>query len=149
MAAAKRPRRPARTTPARRAPSRAGSRVGPRKDFGKPIDTFFDKQPPALRSILVELRNVVEAAAPDATSSIKWGMPFYELGGHMFAALGAHKAHVNLILWGPPMAFKDPKGRLTGDGKMGRHLKLTDIAELPRADVKRWVKTAVDLARSR
>lgn len=120
-----------------------------RKDFGKSIDSFFDKQPPNLRAILVELRAIVEKAAPDASSSIKWGMPFYQLGDNMFAALGAHKAHVNLILWGPPSAFADPKGRLTGDGKMGRHLKLTDVVDLPRTDVTRWVKKAAELARSR
>jgi hypothetical protein len=147
MAAPKRKPARKRAPPARR--GQPAQRPGQRRDFGKSIDSFFDKQPPGLRAILVELRAIVEKTAPDASSSIKWGMPFYHLGDKMFAALGAHKAHVNLILWGPPSAFADPKGRLTGDGKMGRHLKVTDVAELPRADVKRWVKTAAELARAR
>jgi hypothetical protein len=46
-------------------------------------------------------------------------MPFYTLDGGMMCAIGAHKAHVNLILSGPPGAFDDPEGRLTGDGKTG------------------------------
>lgn len=122
---------------------------GPRADFGKPIDTFFDKQPAPLRAVLVELRALVEAAAPDATSSIKWGMPFFEIDGTMFVALGAHKAHVNLILAGPPRAFDDPDGRLTGEATMGRHLKLRSIADLPRREVKGWLATAARLARKR
>lgn len=122
---------------------------GPRADFGKPIDTFFDKQPGPLRSVLLELRKLVQAAAPDATSSIKWGMPFFEIGGKMFVALGAHKAHVNLILAGPPGAFKDPEGKLTGEGKTGRHLKLTSLADLPKAEVKGWLATAAHLARTK
>lgn len=134
------------TTPARAATPR--KYTTPRADLGKPIDSFFDKQPPQLREILIALRALVENAAPDATSSIKWGMPFYEIGGRMFVALGAHKAHVNLILSGPPGAFKDPSGRLTGEGKTGRHLKLTKLSELPRDDVKGWVKTAAHLART-
>lgn len=122
---------------------------GKRADFGKPIDSFFNKQPAQLRAILVELRAMVEKTAPDATASIKWGMPFFELGGKMFVALGAHKAHVNLILAGPPGAFKDPRGLLTGDGKTGRHLKLADLSELPRSDVQSWLKTARAIARAK
>jgi hypothetical protein len=123
--------------------------IGPRADFGRPIDSFFDKQAPALRAVLVELRRLVEAAAPDATSSIKWGMPFFQIDGKMFVALGAHKAHVNLILSGPPGAFKDPSGRLTGEGKTGRHLKLANVSELRRDEVRNWLATAAHLARRR
>jgi len=46
-----------------------------RADYGAPIQAFFDKQPPALRVIVNELRALIEAAAPHATASIKWGMP--------------------------------------------------------------------------
>lgn len=132
--------------PKRAAP--APMKHGPRTDFGKPIDSFFDKQPGPLRAILVELRAMIEKTAPDATASIKWGMPFFQLGNKMFVALGAHKAHVNLILAGPPGAFKDPRGLLTGDGKTGRHLKLADVSKLPRSDVQSWLKTAATIARA-
>src|SRR5688572_10277061 len=85
-----------------------------RADYGRPIDGFFGKQPPEQRAILVELRRLVEAAAPDAESSIKWGMPFYSIGGKMMCALGAHKSHVNLVMAGSRGAFADPEGRLEG-----------------------------------
>jgi hypothetical protein len=139
----KRAARPAR---AKKAPP-VRSSAGPRADFGKPIDSFFAKQPPDLRAILEELRKLVEEAAPDASSSIKWGMPFYTLDGKMMCALAGFKSHVNLILAGPPGAFADPEGRLEGDAKGGRHLKLRSIEELPRAAVKGWVKTAAKMAR--
>ena len=84
---------------------------GSRPDLGAPIDDFFAKQPPLLREILDVLREMVDEAAPDAESSLKWGMPFYTVGGAMMCALGGHKSHVNLILSGPPGAFADPKGR--------------------------------------
>ena len=119
-----------------------------RKDLGAPIDGFFAKQPEHTRPIAVALRTLIEEAIPTATSSIKWGNPFYEIDGAMFCAIGGHKAHVNLLLWGPPDSFVDPDGRLTGAGKTGRHLKLTSVAELPRAAVKRWVKTAAANARA-
>jgi hypothetical protein len=123
--------------------------VGRRADFGAPIDGFFTKQPLHLRSILETLRQLVEQAAPDATASLKWGMPVYSIGSAMMCALGGHKAHVNLILAGPPGAFVDPEGVLTGAGKTGRHLMLRHVDELPRAAVRGWLRTAYALARDK
>lgn len=137
-----------RSPPRRQAPAGKPARTAPaRADFGAPIDGFFRKQPPRLRAILEELRTLVEDAAPGAESSLKWGMPFFSLDGAMVCALGAHAAHVNLILPGPPGTYPDPGGRLAGEGKTGRHLKLTSVAELPRAEVRGWLRTAAKLAR--
>lgn len=138
-------RKPAAKKPAQR----AASKPGPRGDFGAPIDGFFAKQPANLRPILDELRAMVEAAAPDAESSLKWGMPFYTVGDGMMCALTAHKSHVNLVLSGPPGAFADPDGRLEGEGKTGRHLRLTKLGDLPRAAVRGWLRKAAELARSK
>jgi hypothetical protein len=92
---------------------------------------------------------MVEEEAPDAASSIKWGMPFYTLNGEMMCALGAHKSHVNLILAGSPKAFKDPKKLLTGEGKTGRHMKITSLDELPRKEARDFIRTAAKLARAK
>lgn len=116
------------------------SKPKPRADFGKPIDAFFAKHAPPLRATLEKLRSIVESTLPKATSSIKWGMPFYELDGKMLCALGGHKAHVNLILSGGPGTFTDPDGLLEGDGKTGRRLVLKSPDEIPVAKVKQWLK---------
>ena len=117
-----------------------------REDFGAPIEGFFEKQPPALRQILEELRALIMEAAPDARSSIKWGNPFFTVKGAMVCALTAHKAHVNLAVAGPPEAFADPDHRLAGTSESGRHLKLTDVSQIPRESVLDWVHTAAALA---
>jgi hypothetical protein len=114
-----------------------------RADLGKPIDGFFARQPAHLRTILDTLRKLIKEAAPEAQSSLKWGMPFFTVGGKMVCALGAHKSHVNLILVGPPARFPDPHGRLEGKGKGGRHLKLRSIDELPRESVRKWLRIAI------
>jgi hypothetical protein len=116
-----------------------------RADLGEPIDAFFERQKPELQPLVKELRKLVEAAMPKGyKASIKWGMPFYEVNGKMAVAIGAHKAHVNLILAGDPDAFVDPKGLLAeGDAKGGRHLKLKSLDDLPVKDVKAWLKIAV------
>lgn len=117
-----------------------------RKDLGAPVDGFFARQPAHLEPITDALRKLVAEAAPRATSSIKWGMPFYELDGVMLCAIGAHKKHVNLIL---PGSYDDPDGLLEGEGKTGKHLKITSLDELPRAQVKKWLKAAAKRARGK
>ena len=147
-AATKATKAPAKKAVAKAA-KKAAPRPGPRADLGAPIDGFFAKQPPGLRAVLEELRTLIEAAAPEATSSIKWGMPFFTLDGVMMCALGGHKTHVNLILSGPPDAFDDPDGRLEGTAKIGRHLKLRAVDEIPRAAVRGWLRTAYEIARKK
>jgi len=113
------------------------------------IAALLAKQQPHLRVILEALRRLVEEAAPDATASLKWGMPFCSIGGEMMCALTGHKSHVNLVLPGPPGTFADPDGLLEGEGKTGRHLKLRELDELPREAVRGWLRTAEQAARNK
>jgi hypothetical protein len=122
-------------------------KFGRRADLGAPVDGFFAKQPPHLRPILDLLRTMVETAGPEATSAIKWGMPFYSIEKNMMCALAGFKAHVNLILPGPPGTYRDPDGHLEGDGKTGQHLKVRPLDQLPRATVQGWLATAAARAR--
>ena len=148
--AAKKPA--ARKTTAKKPAARATAapkRVASRADLGKPIDGFFKRQSAKIQPIARALRALIEEAVPEARSSLKWGMPFFMLGDEMVCAIGAHKAHVNLILSGPPSAFPDPDGRLSGEGKTGRHLKLTPGQDVPAEAVRGWVRTAAGLARAR
>ena len=130
-----------------KAPARS-SRPAARADLGAPVAGFFARQPPELRRILEQLRQLVEEVVPRATSAIKWGNPFYSLDGAVVCAFSAHKSHVNLILAGPPGTFSDPNGRLTGEGKTGRHLKLTSVDQLPHDEVRAWLRAAAALAAS-
>ena len=141
-------KRPAKKQAAKK-PAAQQKKFGPRADFGEPVGGFFEKQPAPLRGILEALRKLIEQAAPDAEASLKWGMPFYTIGGAMFCALGAHKSHVNLILAGSPGSFDDPDKRLSGGGKTGRHLKLQPKAEVPAKAVRGWLRTAADQARKK
>ena len=142
-------KKPVKATRATKKPAKPAPRpVGPRADYGAPVDGFFARQPPTLRPILEELRRSIEEAAPEATAAIKWGMPFYSVGDQMMCAVAGFKAHVNLILPGPPGTYDDPNGRLEGDGKTGRHLKLRSLDELPRAEVRRWLRVAAARARA-
>jgi len=138
---------PKKSSAAAKKPARATKMYAKRADLGVPVDGFFARQPPALRPILDELRAMIGDAAPEATSQIKWGMPFYSIGGVSMCALAGFKAHGNLTRPGPPGTYADPDGRLDGDGKTGKHLKLRALDELPRATVRDWLRVAADRAR--
>jgi len=142
-----RPARKASTSTRNEKPAAAAKKPAPRADLGAPVDGWFARQPQPQRAILDALRDLVHEAAPDAVGSLKWGMPFFTVGGGMMCALTSHAAHVNLVLSGPPDAFADPTGRLEGAGKTGRHLKLRTLEDLPRGDVRRWLRTAASIGR--
>ncbi|MGC4087900.1 MAG: DUF1801 domain-containing protein [Polyangiaceae bacterium] len=134
--------------PTKKAPAKMAVPMAARRDdYGAPIDGFVAKQSPTLRAISEALRELILEAAPGASASLKWGMPFFTLGGEMLCAIGGHKAHVNLILPGGPGTFDDPEGRLEGEGKTGQHLKLRTLEELPKKHVKAWLKVAVKNAK--
>src|SRR6266849_3515648 len=71
---ARKPKKASRTTKQKKAGAGAkkstAPKFAPRADFGAPIEGFFAKQPAHLRSILEELRKLVEEAAPEAQSSL-------------------------------------------------------------------------------
>lgn len=119
-----------------------------RADYGKPIEDMLARQPPPLRAIVEDLRRMIEEVAPEAESSLKWGMPCFTIGNRTVAAIGVHKAHVNLVLWGPKGTYADSKGLLSGEGKIGVHLRLTSSDEIPRTAVRGWLRTAAQRARN-
>lgn len=126
------------------------AKVAPRRaDYGAPIEQFFQKRTGELRVILDALRAMVEEAAPQASASLKWGMPFYTLNGETLCAIAAFKSHVNLILPGGPGTFSDPNGLLEGEGKTGQHLKLRSRKDLPDKLVRTWLKVAAKNARAK
>ena len=139
----KRPLGKAKPAPARkRRPAR-------RADYGAPIDGFIQRQRPEFRVLLEGLRAVVDAAAPEAEASIKWGVPIYTVNGQVVCGLSAHKAHVSLGFFGPPSAFDDPQGLLYGETQQSRRLNLKPGDPIPKAAVRRWVKSVLALAKAK
>jgi hypothetical protein len=120
-----------------------------RADYGASIQGFLERQPPFARAILDELRALIVEVVPEADASLKWGMPFFSVEGKMFCGLTAHKAHVNLVLYGRHEAYSDPEGRLSGTGKAGYHLRIESLDNLPREEIRVWLSEAAELAREK
>jgi hypothetical protein len=104
---------------------------------------YFAQQPADKRALLEKLRALVAKGAPDATASIKWGVPIYQRNGTNICALASFKDHVGLNFFAPPNVLIDPKKKLEGGGKTSRMLKVRSAADIDSASILRWLKAAV------
>lgn len=57
-----------------------------------PVDTYINRFPPEVRSLLEELRETIRAAAPGATEKISYGIPTFAQNGNLvhFAGYERH-----------------------------------------------------------
>ena len=129
--------------PARKAaakPARKGAAGGAGQDAGT---AYLAQQPPEKRALLEKLRALVVKGVPDATVSIKWGVPMYQRNGKLICALAAFKDHVAINFFAPPDVLVDPGKKLEGAGKTSRLLKVRTAADIDTASIARWLKAAV------
>jgi hypothetical protein len=120
---------------------RAG--MSARKDLGAPVDKYFAQQTPEKRALLEKLRVLVAKTVPDAESSIKWGVPFYQRNGKNVCSLAAFKEHVGINFFASPDVLKDPGKKLEGGGKSMRMLKVRRPEDIDSASITRWLKATV------
>ena len=105
---------------------------------------YFAAQPADKRALLDKLRVLVMKGVPDATVSIKWGVPVYARDGKNFCALAVFKEHVGINFFAPPEALLDPRKKLEGSGKSNRMFKVRTASDIDSASILRWLKASVD-----
>jgi uncharacterized protein YdeI (YjbR/CyaY-like superfamily) len=98
----------------------------------KRIDAYIAKSADFAKPILTHLRQLVHKACPDATETVKWGMPFFEYSGAILCNMAAFKQHCSFGLWNAPL-LKDPEGILHVKDKnaMGQFDRITSLKDLP------------------
>jgi hypothetical protein len=76
------------------------------------VDAYIEALPDWQQAVCRELRDLVHAADPEVTETIKRGrQPYFELAGNVCALLAA-KDHVNLFLYDGAIV-PDPEGIIT------------------------------------
>ncbi|MGC9343481.1 MAG: iron chaperone [Bacteroidales bacterium] len=58
------------------------------------VDDYIRKFPENARSILHEIRDIIQKAAPGANESMSYGMPAYKLNGKPLVYFAAFKNHI-------------------------------------------------------
>ena len=106
------------------------------------VTAYIAEQSPEKRALLEKLRALVTKSIPDASASIKWGVPVYALGGKNVCALATFKDYVAINIFASPDKLADPKKKLEGAGKTSRMLKVHSASDIDAASVQRWLKAA-------
>ena len=91
------------------------------------------------------LRTIVDTAAPEASSTIKWAQPVWESNGP-FAYIKAFGSSVNIGFWRGAQ-LEDSAGILEGDGERMKHLTLRQGDAIPADALAGFVRRAVALNR--
>ena len=109
------------------------------------IETFLQRTPPDLQDIVLELRNIIVAAAPDAVETVRWGglSYFHEGRGGIVSAgicqIGIHNDYIRLdFIHG--IFLSDPKHLLVGNQKVKRFVKLKSFDNAPWDDLKQLIE---------
>ncbi len=121
---------PAKKAPAKKSARRMTAKVSPLK--GMPVTAWVAAKAKGWHGEVVKaLLALVTRVVPDATVTIKWGQPVFELGGPI-AWVKPAKTHVSFGFW-RGAELTDHAGVLEGGSRM-RHIKITSPMELD-ADV--------------
>jgi hypothetical protein len=93
---------------------------------------YFDKLDSPMQDISKELRRIISALSPRLKEEVKWNVPTYSMKKNICSII-AHKKHVNFQLF-QSAHIKDVQN-LGGTGKDMRHLKISAIDEIDKANV--------------
>lgn len=109
------------------------------------VETFLKYTPAPLQDIVLELRNLIAEAAPDAVEVVRWGglSYFHEGRGGIVSAgicqIGLHEGYIRLdFIHGAFLS--DPKYLLEGHQKAKRYFKIKSYDEAPWDDLKQLIE---------
>lgn len=109
------------------------------------IETFLQRAPAEWQDIVLELRNLVAEAAPDAVEVVRWGrLSYFHAGrGGIVSAgicqIGIRREDIRLdFIHG--IFLSDPKHLLEGNQKVKRFVRLRSFDDTPWDDIKQLIE---------
>ena len=109
------------------------------------IDEYISNFPANTQTILTELRQTIQKAAPEATEKISWGMPTFYLKGNLIH-FAAHKKHIGLYPGAEAIEYfiKDLQDYKTSKGAiqlpLNKPLPLELITKITKFNIERNLK---------
>lgn len=97
-------------------------------------------------ALLDRLRRLVLSVDPSVTEEVKYGGILFS-AGPPFCGIFSYSKHVSLE-FGRGSELADPHKVLEGEGKMRRHIKLENGADLFKKNVREYVVAAFTAART-
>jgi hypothetical protein len=111
------------------------------------VEIFLHNTPENLQDIVLELRNIILSAAPDAVEVVRWGgLSYFHAGGGGIVSAGIcqisiHRDHVRLAFIHGAF-LPDPQHLLEGDRKAKRYIRITSYDSAPWEDVKQLIRVS-------
>ncbi len=106
------------------------------------VDAFLaNRVQPEHRPIVQALREVMRAAAPDAEEVLTYGIPGWRRN-RMLAVTSPTKKDITFA-FSKGAKFEDKYGLLKGVGKVSKHLKFKDLADVDEAILKYYIEQAL------
>lgn len=131
-------------TPTPAAP-RAVPAVSPLR--GSTVEEYLAGLDASQAALVSALCALVKEGAPEATVSIKWAQPVFEISGPMiFVKPATH--HTTLGFW-RGTELTAPEGLLDGEGDRMRHVKVAKLEDLKRDLLLPLIQQAATLNRTK
>jgi uncharacterized protein YdeI (YjbR/CyaY-like superfamily) len=101
-------------------------------DMDPRVDAYIEKAAPFAKPVLLKLRKLIFQACPEASETIKWSFPNYEVYGSVFCNMAAFKEHCAFGFWKASL-LKDPNGILQVKDRnaMGHLDRIVSVKDLP------------------
>lgn len=112
-----------------------------RKDYGVSADAFFNSLDGTVGPLARALRALIRRAIPQASETIKWGMPVYETG-KLVCSVRPSAEYIALQFYSSGTALPDPDRLLGCTGKRMRHVKIRKRADIKKDLFTSWIRQA-------
>lgn len=89
----------------------------PNRSTASSIDEYIAEFPPEVQRVLQELRALIHASAPDATETISYAIPTFDLDGRHLVHFAGFKHHVGFYPTGSGVAAFEDELRPYKSGK--------------------------------
>ena len=107
------------------------------------VQDWISDLDPALLGHANAVLDLVRAATPGLTETVKWGNPVW-VGNRNVCYLAAGNGYVSLGFF-RGASLSDPAGIVEGSGKTMRHVKVRAGGDMPKAELVRLIQEAIAL----
>ena len=100
-------------------------------NYNPKVDAYIENAQPFAQTIMNHLRELVHQGCPDATETLKWGMPFFEHRGEILCCMAAFQKHCRFGFWGKEIRVVLREAKVSGMDKSGWFDRVTRVEDLP------------------
>jgi hypothetical protein len=120
--------------------------------MGNEVKQLLNNYSPEVQGLSMKLREMIQSLVPEAEENVSlgWKIIGYNLGKGMkgqFCSIGPLKTYINLY-FSHGTGLSDPEGILEGTGKNIRHVKVRNVDDIQREEVKLLIEEAASLTKS-